>query len=338
MNDNFQKPASRRRFLLAMAACAAPGAVLAQANGNANANVGGTLAGPVRMLVPFTPGTTPDNVARLIGPRLARRLGQPVVVDNRPGASGIIGMEATAKAPPDGQTVMVTTNTTLTLPYFYKKVPFDVIQSFQPLAMIGSNNFALVAHPSLPTGSLQELVGYLKAHPGEVNYASPGMGTLHHLAMEKIIASTGVKMSHVPYKGTAGAMTDLIGGHVKLMIMPLQLAMPQQIEGKLKIIGATRAQPDPLYPKVVPLQEAGVPNFDEDAWVAVWGPKGMAPAMVALYNAAIREALEDPEVKAGMVQQGLTLRPSTPEELRRTAVAEYEKWGRVVREAKIQAE
>lgn len=332
MDDRLIVNRTRRQLMLAAAGSMLLGTAasgFAQANG---------LTGPIKIVVPFTPGTTPDSVARLIGPKLSKRLGQPVVVDNRPGASGIVGMDLTAKAPPDGHTIMVTTNTTLTLPYFYKKVPFNVIQSFQPLCMIGSNNFALVAHPSVPATSVKELVAYLKSNPDDINYASPGNGTLHHLAMEKIASTMGVRINHIPYKGTAGAITDVIGGHVKLMIMPLHLAAGFQNSGKLKIIGSTRAQRDPLFPNVTPLQEGGIPNFDEDAWVAVWGPAGMSAGMVALYNSAIKEALEGPESQAAMAQQGLTLHPGSPEDMKKIALAEYEKWGGVVRAAKIQAE
>jgi tripartite-type tricarboxylate transporter receptor subunit TctC len=247
-------------------------------------------------------------------------------------------MDIVAKSAPDGQTIMITTNTTLTLPYFYKKIAFDVLHSFQPLCMVGSNNFALVVHPTVPAGTVKELIAYVSSQHGEMNYASPGNGTLHHLAMEKILQTTGMRINHVPYKGTAGAMNDVIGGHVKMMILPIHLAVGLQKAGKVKVIGSTRAQRDPLFPNVMPLQEGGVANFNEDAFIAIWAPKGMAPTMVALYNSAIRESLEGAEIEATMAQQGVTLSPGSPEELMRTAVAEHEKWGRVIRSAKIEPE
>jgi tripartite-type tricarboxylate transporter receptor subunit TctC len=321
-----------RRAMLLGAAGAALGTLVAPAWAQP------VVTGPVRIIVPFTPGTTPDSVSRVIGPILAKRLGQAVITDNRPGASGIIGMDMVAKAPPNGQTVMVSTNTSLTLPLFYKTVPFDVLKSFQPLGMIGTNNFALVVHPSVPASNPKELIAWIKANGGIVNYASPGQGTLHHLTMEKFIHSAGVKVLHVPYKGSAGAISDVLGGHVKMMMMPLHLAMPLRADGKLKVIGSTRAERDPQYKDVIPLQEGGVAGFDEDSWVALWGPKGMPPALVAAYNGALREALGSAEVKDALAKQGLTLQPGSPEDLMKAATAEFQKLATVVKNAQITAE
>lgn len=329
---NHERLVSRRRRRLMLAAL---GSALLGTASSSFAQGKGIGDGTVKIIVPFTPGTTPDICARVIGPKLSQRLGQPVITDNRPGASGIIGLDLVAKAPPDGHTIMVSTNTSLTLPYFYSKVPFDVIQSFQPIGMIGYTNYALTAHPSLPVSNPKELIAYLKAHPGEVTYASPGLGTLHHLCMEKIISATGVQISHIPYKGTAGATTDLIAGHVKLMIMPLHLAVPLQAEGRLTILGSTRGERDPAFPNITPLRDGGIANFDEDGWFAVWAPKGMPPDLVALLNAALREALASPDTKVTMDKQGISLKPGSPEDLRSIAQAEYEKWGRVVRDAQI---
>lgn len=333
MKTTYVQKTMRRALILGAAGAAlgtivSPGAVQAQA----------LVTGPVRIVVPFTPGTTPDSVSRVIGPILARRLGQAVITDNRPGASGIIGMDMVAKAAPNGQTVMVSTNTSLTLPMFYKTVPFDVLKSFQPLGMIGTNNFALVVHPSVPASSPKELITWIKANGGAVNYASPGQGTLHHLTMEKFIHSAGVKVPHVPYKGSAGAISDVLGGHVKMMMMPLHLAMPLRADGKLKVIGSTRAERDPQYKDVIPLQEGGVAGFDEDSWVALWGPKGMPPALVAAYNGALREALGSADVKEALAKQGLTLQPGSPEDLMKAANAEYQKLAAVVKNANITAE
>lgn len=295
-------------------------------------------SGPIKIIVPFSPGTTPDLMARLLDPRLSQRLGRPVIVDNKPGASGILGMDAVAKAAPDGQTLMIGTSTALTIPYFYKKVPFDVIQSFQPITMIGRTNFALVAHPSLSVANAKELIAYLKKNPGKLTYGSPGKGTLHHLVMEQLASQTGTTITHVPYKGSAGVFTDLVGGHVNLAIMPLHVAAPLEASGKLKIIGATRAERDRSYPKIATLQEGGITPFNNDAWYAVWGPKGMPKDMVASYAAALHEALGNEEVKSKLDQQGVSVTPGTPEDLTRISHAEYEHWGRVIKAANIQPE
>jgi tripartite-type tricarboxylate transporter receptor subunit TctC len=224
------------------------------------------------------------------------------------------------------------------MPYFYNKVPFDVIQSFQPLTMIGRTNFALVAHPSLPVANPKELAAYLKKNPGQITYASPGKGTLHHLCMEQIAGITGTQMTHIPYKGSAGAFADLVGGHVNLTIMPLHVAVPLQAAGKLKILGSTRRERDATFPKIPTLEEGGITPFDADAWYAVWGPKGMSPELVSLFNSALREALDSADVKSHLNQQGVNLKPGTPDELLKVAQAEFAHWGRVVREAKIQPE
>lgn len=295
-------------------------------------------AGSAKIIVPFTPGTTPDICARLLSTKFSKSFGQSVITDNRPGASGIIGMDLVAKAPADGLTVMVSTNTSLTLPYFYNKVPFDVIQSFQPLGMIGHTNYALVAHPSLPAANPKELIQYLKKNPGLVNYASPGKGTFHHLCMEQIASITQTKMIHVPYKGSAGAFTDLVGGHVMLTIMPLHLAVPLLNSGKLKILGATRRERDPSFPKIPSLHDGGITGFNADGWFALWGPKGMSKEVIALYNTGLRDALAEPDIKTTLDQQGVSIKPGTPEDLLKTARAEYEYWGRVIRDANIQAE
>lgn len=285
-----------------------------------------TLApGLAKMMVPFTPGTTPDAIARVLAPLLSRSLERDFVVENRPGASGILGMDAVAKAEPNGLTTMITTNTTLTLPYFYKQVPFHVLDSFEPIALIGDINFALVVHASVPARTVKEWVAYVKAQPGKVDYASPGRGTLHSLALEKIAMATGVELNHIPYKGTAGAVADVLGGHVPMMILPLNMVVPLQAEGKLRIIGSTRAERDAQHAQVTPLQEGGVPDFDESAWAAVWGPKGMDARVVEAYNRAINAALAQEAIKTSLAGQGVMLTPGSPNALRARALAEYEK-------------
>ncbi|SNS96762.1 Tripartite-type tricarboxylate transporter, receptor component TctC [Noviherbaspirillum humi] len=331
-NDIDQKRRQLTRMLLAAAGTAMAGATPALRAQPKLVN------GQIKIIVPFTPGTTPDLCARLLPTTITKRLGQPSYVENRPGASGIIGSEAVAKAAPDGQTVMVSTNTALTLPYFYKKVPFDVINSFEPIGMIGNTNYALVAHPSFPASNVKEMIAYLKKNPNQVTYASPGKGTFHHLCMEQIASMTGVQWNHVPYKGSAPAFQDLLGGHVMLTIMPLHMAVPLANSGKLKIFGATRKEHDPTFPKVPTLHEAGVTNFNADGWYALWGPKGMSKELVAAYNAALREAIQSPDVKTTLDQQGINPKLGTPEELLKTARAEYEYWGKVIKDAKIEQE
>lgn len=289
----------------------------------------------VQVIVPFTPGTTPDLCARLFSPKLAEQTGRTFVVENKPGASGIIGLGTVAKAPPDGHTIAFSTNTALTLPLVYSSVPFDVIDSFTPLAMLGSTNFALCVHPSLGVNTLQEFIAYVKRNPGTVNYGSPGKGTFHHLCMEMLVAQLGLNMVHVPYKGSAGATTDLLAGHIKAMFQPMHVAVPHQQEKRLVILGASRREQDAAYPNIPPLAAVGLPNYDADAWYAVWGPSGMKAELVASYNAAFNRLLENPEVRTTLTKQGMTPRPMSAQALGDLSKAEFAKWRDVTKAANI---
>lgn len=292
----------------------------------------------VQVIVAFTPGTTPDLTARLIGPKLSAIGGQPFVVENKAGASGIIGLGQVAKAAPDGHTITFSTNTSLTLPMVYNSVPFDVIDSFTPLAMVGYTNFGLCVHPSLKVKNFAQFVDYVKKNPGTVNYGSPGKGTLHHLLMEMVIAQLGLNMVHVPYKGSAGATTDLLAGHIKAMFQPMHVATPFQQDNRLVILGASRKEPDPVYKTVPPLDTVGLPGFDADGWYAVWGPKGMKADLVSKYNGAINRVLEEADVRSTLVKAGVTPRSMSSAELGTLIKAEFAKWQKVVKAAGITPE
>ncbi|UUX95651.1 Bug family tripartite tricarboxylate transporter substrate binding protein [Aquabacterium sp. J223] len=314
---------ARRRLLNALALAPVAGALPFAAQ----AQEGGTL----RLVVPFTPGTTPDLCARLIGPVWAKRFSKTVVTDNRPGASGMLGLDAVAKAAPDGNTLLFGTNTQLTLPFVYAKVPFDVINSFSAIGLIGSTPMALVVHPSVAVNNTRELVAWLKAQPQSTDYASPGKGTVHHLTMEYFAHLSGTKLNHVPYKGSAPALADVLGGHVKLTIVPMHVAAPHAAEGKLRVMGVSSRERDPGFPNVPTLAETGVPGMDTEAWYAVYGPRGLPPAMVATYNEALRAALADPEVLSTLSKQGVTPRPNSPEQFARLMREEHDKWGRLIK-------
>ena len=209
---------SRRRFLHALTAAAAVAPFRAAAQGLSKR--------PVRVIVPFTPAAGPDIVARLLAPRLQARWDQPFVVENRPGASGTIGAEVAAKAPPDGHTIMVGPASAVTVPHLYSKLGYDVIRDFTPITNIGSTSLALVVHKSLPVNTAPEFIRFVKARPGQLNYGSPGNGTHHHFCMELLKLNAGLDMVHVPYKGSAGATTDLIAGHIPTMFVPIHIALP----------------------------------------------------------------------------------------------------------------
>ncbi len=295
-------------------------------------------ASPVKLIVPFTPGTTPDLCSRLLAPIWQKRFNRPFVTDNRPGASGMLGMDVVAKAAPDGSTLLFGTSTMLTLPFVYAKVPFDVLTDFKPVGLIGTTNFALVVHPSVPANDAREFSAWVKAQTEPVQYASPGKGTFHHLAMEWIANIAGLKLTHVPYKGSAPALQDVLGGHVKATIVPLHVAAPLAADRKLRIVGATRKERDPDFPNVVTLNDSGVRGFDADAWYAVWGPKGLGADQVARYNEALRAALTDQDLQSTLRKQGVQPKASTPEALAKLSLDEHAKWGALIKAIKLPQE
>jgi len=320
----------RRRLIVGSAACAVAGPLRAIAQGISKR--------PVRIIVPQSPGTTPDSIARLLAPKLQERWGQSFVVENRFGASGAIGMESVAKAAPDGHTIMVNVATTLTMPLFNADLPFDVLKSFQPISLVGSNNFALVVHSSMPVNNAQEFIAYVGARPGQLNYGSPGVGTFHHLCMELLKLSAGLHIVHVPYKGSSGAFTDLVGGHIAAMFMPIHIAVPLHKEGKIKILGASLGTGDPLYPDIPSLFDQGMRGIDLDVWYAVWGPAGMSADVVVKYNTELHDIISRPDMREALAKLGLITKPSSPGELARVAKAEVDRWTMVIRKTKNTAE
>jgi tripartite-type tricarboxylate transporter receptor subunit TctC len=328
----FSFESRRRQLVFGLAA----GSVLVVTRSSFGADVPNMSKAPVRFILAQTPGTTPDVIARLLAPKFSESWSQPFVVENRPGASGAIGMEAVAKAPPDGHTMIVNVSTTVTLPYFYRALPFDVLKSFEPVGLIGSGNFALTVHSSVPVNDVKEFVAYVKARPGQLNYGTPGYGTHHHLCMELLKVSAGLDIVHVPYKGAAGATTDLLAGHIPTMFLPIHTALALSKDGRIKVLGGSKRERHPLFPAIPSLHEQGITGFDVDPWYALWGPAGLLAELVAKYNAELRRILAQPDMNSALAGQGLLVKPSSPEELAQIAKAEYEMWGRVVREAKIQ--
>ncbi len=290
---------------------------------------------PVHVIVPQTPGTTPDLIARVLAPRLQARYDQPFVVENRAGASGAIGAEMVAKAAPDGRTLMVTVSTICMYPHFYPDLSFDVLKSFQPITRVASSSMALAVHKSVPVNNVQEFIAYVRARPGKLDYGSAGNGTHHHLCMELLKLQAGLDIVHVPYKGSAGANTDLIAGVIPAMFTPVQVALPMLKAGQIKVLGQTLLERHPLYPDMPSLNEQGVKGYDVAIWISVWGPAGLPGNIVAAHNAEIRNIVNQPEVKEIFVKQGLIASITTPEELAQVTRAEYQMWGRLIRDAKI---
>jgi len=292
---------------------------------------------PVKLVVPFTPGTGIDILARTWGQKLQERLKNPVVVENRPGASGNIGTEAVAKAPADGYTLLFTATTLVQSAVLFKSVPYDP-KALTPIGLAAIGNLSLVANPAVPAKSVAELVALAKAQPGKLNYASPGNATPHHLAMELTKLHFGVNIVHVPYKGTAGAVTDLLGGQIQLMFLPVHVALPQVQAGKLNMLASGGAQRSPATPEVPSLAEAGVKDIDVDIWYALLGPAGLPREIVTLLNGELAAILKEPDTRAGLLKQGLAPQTGTPAELAKLIEVDLERWGRVVREARIAAD
>ncbi len=292
---------------------------------------------PVRLVVPFTPGTGIDILARVFAQKLQERTKNPVVVENRPGASGNIGTEAVAKAPADGYTLLMTATTIVQSAVLNRSVPYDP-KAMTPIGLAAIGNLSLVAHPSVAARTVAELVALAKAQPGKLNYASPGNATPHHLAMELLKLHFGVNLVHVPYKGTAGAVTDILGGQIQLMFLPVHVALPQVQAGKLNMLASGGAQRSPATPEVPSLAEAGVRDIDVDIWYALLGPAGLPRDVVTLLNAELVAILGEADTRAGLLKQGLAPRTGTPAELGKLIEVDLERWGRVVREARIRAD
>ena len=325
----FLESHTRRRLLAGAAAAAAmaPFGAFAQ----------GISSRTVRFLLAQTAATTPDVICRLLAPRFQQRWNQPFIVENRAGAAGAIGMEALAKAAPDGHTIQIMPTSILTLPLFFSNLPFDVLQSFQPISMVGNSNFALAVHSSVPANNVREFIAHARANPG-LNYASPGNGTYHHIYMEQLRLATGVQFTHIPYKGSAPAFNDLLGGQVSAMFMPIHVAMGMAKDGRLKVLGGTMRERSPLFPGLPSIAEQGVLDFDGEQWYAMLGPAGMPADIVAKYNAELRMILGEPELREILAKQGVVVKTSTPEELGRALRAEYDALARVVRAANIKGD
>jgi tripartite-type tricarboxylate transporter receptor subunit TctC len=292
----------------------------------------------IRFIVPFTPGTGIDIIARSVGPRLAERLGQPVVVENRAGASGNIGTELVAKSKPDGHTILVTASTFASNRSLFRNLPYDPAKDFAPITLSAWGTLLIAAHPSTSFASVPELIAAAKASPGKLNYGSPGVGTPHHLAMELFRSAAGVEIVHVPYKGTAGALTDLLGGQINLMFLPIHVALPQVRAGKLKALAVGSPQRSALAPELPTLAEGGFPGVESDIWYAFFAPQATPREIIARLNAEMKAVLALPEIRTSFLTQGLEAVSSTPEDVRALVDKDLAKWERVVREAKITSE
>jgi tripartite-type tricarboxylate transporter receptor subunit TctC len=292
-------------------------------------------ARPVTLILPYAAGGNTDVIARTIAHRLEQRLGQSFVVEQRLGAASVIGATHVARAAPDGYTILIGTSTTMAINVsVYKNLPYDPTKDLVPLALVAGVPFMLVVNPSLPVRSLGDFVKVVKETPRGLSYASNGAGGAAHLFAELLKVSLGIEMTHVPYRGLAPALNDVVAGHVQVMFGDFATALPLVREGKLRALGVSTAQRVGPAPEIPALAEVGMPGFDASSWQMIIGPGGLPQPIVAKLNAELRAVISEPAVRKGFVDRGLVpLEPGTPEELQRFVKAEIVRWGEVVRRA-----
>lgn len=322
-----------RRSIVAAAVSAACALAVQQAGAQPSSS-----KSPLNIIVPYTPGSGADIIARAISEPLREKLGQVVVVENRVGASGNIGTFTVARAAPDGNTLLLVANTIVLNAGLFKNPGYDPITSFAPIIEVGTGHMALVAKNDLPVNNVNELIALAKAKPNTINYASPGRGTPHHLAMELLKSSAHIQMTHVPYSGLARAITDLTGGHVDAMFVGLHSIMPLVRDSKVKILGVSSLKRAASAPDVPTIAEQGLPNFEVEAWFGILAPTGTPPETVMRLNAAINETMKNPEVVTALKQQGLDLVGGSPERLKRLLADDLKTWLKVIKDAGITTE
>lgn len=287
---------------------------------------------PIRFVVPFAPGGSTDTLARTLGTKLSEGLGQQVVIDNRAGGNGLIGMEIVAKAPPDGHTIVLGYIANLAIdPSLYSKLPFDPIKDYEPVTLIATSPNVLVVHPSVPANNLKELIALAKAKPGGINYASASVGSVGHLTGELLNQLAGIKMVHVAYKGSGQAVTDLLGGHIQAMFSGFSSTLPHIKAGKLRALAQTGAKRSPALPDVPTIAESGFPGFEATAWYGVLAPAKTPKPIVNRLNAELLKALKLPDVRERLAGLGFEIAATTPEQFGAYIRSEIKKWSKVVK-------
>jgi tripartite-type tricarboxylate transporter receptor subunit TctC len=319
---------TRRDFLGATAA----GLLVAGTGGAASAQ-SVYPAKPIRLIVPYPPGGSTDIAARVVGEQISQSLGQRFVVDNRPGAGGNIGMQLAATSDPDGYTVVVGTTAHAINMTLFKDLSYDTVKDFEPIALLTEVPLILVVNPAVKAQSVADLIALAKQEPGSLDVASSGNGQSTHLAAELFNAMAGVKMTHVPYKGSAPAITDVVAGHVQLMFDTVMSALPHVQAGKLRALAVTSAKRAPVVPDVPTIAEAALPGYEAIAWNGLFAPKGTPRAIIDQLNAETVKAVQSHKVKEQFASMGATARPTTPDEFASYVRNEVTKWAKVVNES-----
>ena len=322
---------TRRQFSASLA-----GSVLSAATPSAFAQQPGR---PITIVVPYSPGTGIDILARSIANDLSTRFGQPVVVDNRTGASGNIGTGMAARAAADGNTLLMIAKVFVVNPSLFKSVPYDPVKSFDPIIKLATGTIVLAVHPSVPANDVREFVAFVKSQPpGSVNYGSAGFATPHHLSMELFKQAAGVNLTHIPYKGTSGVMTDLIGNHVSAMFIPTHVALPFARDKQIRVLGLAGRERSAAMPDLPTLHEQGLSEVENDLWFGLLAPAGTPPEIVKRFNTAINEIIRTKEMIASLAKQGLVVSGGGPDVLRDLIVKDRIKWAKVIADAGIRAE
>jgi tripartite-type tricarboxylate transporter receptor subunit TctC len=296
-------------------------------------------AKPIRWIVPFPPGGGNDTIARLVGQKLSAALGQQVIVDNRPGAGGTIGAEAAAKSPGDGYTIFLAGVATHGInPNLRKKLPYDAIKDFQAVSLIASAPLLVVVHPSLPAKSVKDLIGLAKARPGQINYASNGAGGSSHLAVELFDMMTGVRMTHIPYKGLTPALTDLLSGEVQVMFSSAVAMLPQVKAGRLRAIAMTGSKRSAAIPNIPTVAESGVPGYETGSWYGVVMPAGTPRPAIDRLSREIQTIVKSQDITSKLNEEAVIPVGSTPEAFDKHIRSELARWAKVIKAAKIELE
>ena len=287
---------------------------------------------PIRMVVPLSPGGFADVPGRILAARLSSSLGYNVFVENRPGAGGTIGADFVAKSAPDGYTLLFTGTPHVISAWVYKKLPYDPLKDFEPVALVASGPYVLVVNPQLPVHSIRELIAAAKAQPGKIDYASSGNGSAQHLVSALFASMAGIELNHVPYKGSGPAMQDLLGGQVKVSFAGIPNVLPHVKAGRLRALAVSTPQRSPDLPDVPTAAEAGVPGYQATLWLNLAAPAGTPGEIVQRIYAETAKALQDAELQQNFRAAGVEASPMSPQELAGFMRGEYEKWGRVVRD------
>jgi tripartite-type tricarboxylate transporter receptor subunit TctC len=290
---------------------------------------------PVTLVIPTSPGTAADITARIFAPRLQQAMDRSFVVENRTGASGNIGVASVIKAPPDGHTLLVTASTLAVTPLMTRNLGWDPVHDLQPIALLSFITYVLLVNPAVPAYDLQGLIGLARQKPGALNYGSPGTGTPHQLAMELLKQKTGIDITHVPYKGTAAALTDLLGGRVETAFFPVHNTVHYAQAGKLRMIGSVGQARTPWTPDLPTLAEQGVPGIDVDAWIGVYAPLGLPPEIASRLTREFLSLINEADIRRNLFQQGIVARPGGPAELTQLLVSDMNRYRKVIEQAGI---